>query len=329
MALLGVQSLVYGVDDLDAAVRFHDDFGLVAARRAADGVDYTLEDGGSVLIRHNDDPALPARFSPRPGVREVIWGVDSAASLDTLAATLATDRAVRRDADGTLHTTDDNGIAIGFRVFARTALAGAASQENAPGEIRRWNAHREWFRQAKPRCINHIVFAVPDVDRAMGFYIDRLGFRLSDVSRGLGVFMRCDGRHEHHSVFFLRNPVVTWHHVAYAVQNVDEVMVGADHMQRRGWKSDLGIGRHRIGSSVFYYLTNPAGGMSEYSADTDYLTDEWKPRLWEPKFGNWHWLGKVPEAFMDDPAWDVSVIEDTSKTFTELSAGRTAAPMNG
>lgn len=329
MALLGVQSLIYGVDDLDAATRFHDDFGLVATRRGDDGVDYALDDGASVLIRRNDDPALPPRFSPRPGVREVIWGVDRAAALDALAADLATDRAVRRDADGTLHTHDDNGIAIGFRVFARKPVEGGGSVENAPGEVQRWNTHRQWFRRAAPRCINHVVFGVPDIDRAMAFYIGRLGFRLSDVSRGLGVFMRCDGRHEHHSVFFLRNDVITWHHVAYAVQNVDEVMVGADHMQRHGWKSDLGIGRHRIGSSVFYYLTNPAGGMSEYSADTDYLTDAWQPRLWEPKFGNWHWVGKVPEAFMDDPAWEVRIIEDPTQSFSQLSGSARVAAMNG
>ena len=330
MALLGVQSLIYGVDDLDAATRFYDDFGLKAVRQDAAGVDFALEDGGTVLIRRNDDPALPPRFSKAAGVREVIWGVDTQPALDALATSLASDRAVRRDPDGSLHSTDDNGIAIGFRLFARTPLEAVTSTENAPGEVRRWNAHRRWVRRAEPRCINHVVFGVPDLDRAMAFYTQRLGFRLSDVSRGLGVFMRCDGRHEHHSVFFLKTAFPVWHHVAFAVQNVDEVMVGADHMQRRGWASDLGVGRHRIGSSVFYYLNNPAGGMSEYSADTDYLTDEWQPRLWAPRFGNWHWVGKVPDAFMHEPDWDVKIIEAPQQSFSELCGkGPAVKAMNG
>ena len=330
MALLGVQSLIYGVDDLDAAARFYDDFGLDATRRGADGVDYALEDGGTVLVRRNDDPALPPRFTTMPGVREVIWGVDSQAALDALEASLATDRTVRRDADGGLHTVDDNGIAFGLGVHARKPLDAVPSIENAPGDIRRWNTHRRWVKRAQPRCINHVVFGVPDVDRAMSFYAKRLGFRVSDVSRGLGVFMRCDGRSEHHSVFFLKTGIVAWHHVAFAVQNVEEVMVGADHMQRKGWSSDLGVGRHRIGSSVFYYINNPAGGMSEYSADTDYLTDQWQPRLWEPRFGNWHWVGKVPDAFMNEPDWEVSVIDDPGKSFSELSGkGPAAKAMNG
>ncbi len=116
MALLGVRSPIYGVDDLEAATRFYDDFGLVAAQRGAGVVDYTLEDGSTVLLRHNDDPTLPPRFTTAPGVREVIWGVDSQAALE---ASLATDRRVARDADGTVHASDDNGITIGLRLFAR------------------------------------------------------------------------------------------------------------------------------------------------------------------------------------------------------------------
>jgi hypothetical protein len=65
-------------------------------------------------------------------------------------------------------------------------------------------------------------------------------------------------------------------------------------------------------------MPNPAGGRSEYSADTDYLTDEWRPRLWEPMFGNWHWVGKVPDAFRNAPAWDVRVLEEPIPPFSAL-----------
>jgi catechol 2,3-dioxygenase-like lactoylglutathione lyase family enzyme len=319
MALLGVQSLIYGVDNLDETARFYDDFGLIAERRGDDGLDYVLEDGSTLLLRRNDDPALPPRFSVGAGVRELIWGVDSQDALDGLEASLSADRKVALDLDGTLHTHDDCGIAIGFRVFVRKPLASIASTENAPGEIRRWNTHRRWVKRAQPRCINHVVFGVPDVDCAVDFYTRRLGFIVTDVSRGVGVFMRGDGRHEHHNIFFLRAPMVTWDHVSFGVQNVDEVMVGANHMQRRGWKSDAGIGRHRISSAVFYYLDNPAGGKSEYTADTDYLTDQWQPRLWEPRFGNWHWVGKLPTAFLEESEWDVKLSDDPLMSFSELS----------
>ena len=110
MSLLGIETLVYGVDDLDTCVRFYDDFGLEAERRDLDGVDYRLPEGSRVLLRRNDDPSLPKRFSEEPGVREVIWGVDGAESLAAIRAELERDREVKADADGTLHPVQQSWI---------------------------------------------------------------------------------------------------------------------------------------------------------------------------------------------------------------------------
>lgn len=318
MSMLGIESLVYGVDDLEACARFYDDFGLTAERRDARGVDYRLPEGSSVKLRLNDDPALPPRYSRAPGVREVIWGVDGKATLQRIAQSLGADRKLTEAGD-TLHTTDDQGIPIGFRVFDRRPVESKPLLENSPGKVVRWNQHRAWYRRAQPKVIHHCVFGVPDIDKAVAFYTQRLGFRITDISRGLGVFMRCDGRNDHHNLFFLRSDAPSWHHVSFGVDSIDEVMTGADYMQRRGWTSDLGVGRHRISSTLFYYIKNPAGGQSEYSADTDYLTDDWKPRLWEPKFGNFHWVGTVPEMLKIEPEWDVTVLEGPIPTFSELS----------
>ena len=218
-----------------------------------------------------------------------------------------------------MHTLDDQGIPIGFRVFDRKPVDSKPLMENSPGKIVRWNQHRAWYRRAQPKIMHHCVFGVPDIDKAVTFYTKRLGFRITDISRGLGVFMRCDGRNDHHNLFFLRSDAPAWHHVSFGVDSIDEVMTGADHMQRCGWTSDVGIGRHRISSTLFYYVKNPAGGQSEYSADTDYLTDDWKPRLWEPKFGNFHWVGTVPEMLKTEPEWDVRILEEPIPPFSKLS----------
>lgn len=296
MALLGVESVVYGVDDLDTCTRFYDDFGLQRAATEDGGVSYRLEEGSSFVLRRSDDPKLPAPFLRGQGPREVVWGVDSQASLDAVAAELGRDRELRQDPDGTLHTIDDAGINIGFRLFARRALeVEAAPAENNLSAVQRWNRHRKWYERAQPRLINHVVFGVPDVDRGVAFYVDRLGFRVTDVMRGLGMFMRCDGRHDHHNLFFLNGRGnLFFSHISFGVETIDELMVGAMHMQRQGWKSEAGLGRHRISSLVFYYMDSPAGGQTEYSADSDYLDDRWKPRLWDPEFGQHHWLAVLP-----------------------------------
>ncbi|MGO9933675.1 MAG: VOC family protein [Steroidobacteraceae bacterium] len=295
MTLLGVQSLVYGVDDLDTCTRFYEDFGLELAERDGGMARFQLAEGSSVILRRRDDPTLPQAFLGEAGPREIIWGVDSEASLESVASDLAGDRAVRIDANGTVHCSDDSGMCIGFRLFQRQPLGViAAQEENNLARVVRWNRHRKWYERARPKQINHVVFGVPNIDAAVEFYTRRLNFRVTDIMRGFGMFMRCDGRNDHHNLFLFRAPRVLFSHVSFAVETIDELMVGANDMQSRGWKSDVGLGRHRISSLTFYYMGNPAGGQSEYSADSDYLTDEWKPRLWDPSFGQYHWLALPP-----------------------------------
>ena len=190
MAIVGVQCLVYGVEDLDGSVKFYEDFGLPMVRRGPQGADFGLPEGSQVLLRQRADPTLPPPFEDGSGAREVIWGVDSAKSFDSIEKSLASDRDVKRAGDGTLHTRDDLGIPIGFRVFERVKPAPIESVENTLGNIKRWNAHRKWFQRAEPKLIHHVVFGVPDIDRGVAFYTRRLNFRITDVSYGNGVFIR-------------------------------------------------------------------------------------------------------------------------------------------
>jgi catechol 2,3-dioxygenase-like lactoylglutathione lyase family enzyme len=310
MALLGIESLVYGVDDLEKAARFYDDFGLQASQRDADGVSYRLAEGSSFVLRKSSDPALPPPFLPGQGPREVIWGVDSPASLQAIVAELSRDREVRQDANGTAHTQDDAGINIGFRLFPRQDLEVVeAPPENNLGKVARWNRHRKWYERARPKLINHVVFGTADVDKAVAFYVERLAFRVSDIMRGFGVFMRCDGRHDHHNLFFFRGPRTFFSHVSFGVETIDELMVGAMQMQRQGWVSQAGLGRHRISSLVHYYMDSPAGGQTEYSADSDYLDDAWKPRMWDQPFGQHHWLAVLPSDVRIDSEGVAEVLE--------------------
>ena len=296
MTLRGIETLLYGVDDLDTSIRFYTDFGLTIAEQDAGGVRFELPEGSSFILRQRDDPTLPPPFLDGQGPREVIWGVDTADDLKAIAENLRRDREVSTDADGTLHTVDDSGIHIGFRVFARRDLgATGAPTENNLSQVSRWNQHRKWYERAQPKLINHVVFGVPDVDRAVAFYVDRLNFRVTDIMRGFGMFMRCDGRHDHHNLFVFRGGRLFFSHVSFGVETIDELMIGANRMQREGWTSEVGLGRHRISSLVFFYMNSPAGGQTEYSADSDYLDDAWTPRMWDPEFGQHHWLAQLPQ----------------------------------
>ena len=100
MALLGVEGLVYGADDVETVTRFYEDVGLKAVRKDKAGTDFVLPDNSRVVIRRSEDPSLRRGSWKYLARREVIWGVDSPAALATLAADLERDREVLRACSG-------------------------------------------------------------------------------------------------------------------------------------------------------------------------------------------------------------------------------------
>ena len=318
MAILGIESLHYGVDDVMTCTRFFTDFGLTLLDSKGDVSRFRLPEGSTVVIRRLQDPALPACSVIGAGVREVIWGVDTAQSLADIVKSLAVDRDVRRDADGAAHFLTDFGIAMGLRVFAKTPVVTAPDPINSPGRINRLNSHRKWRLRAAPKVISHVVFCVPEYMKAAQFMRDRLNFRLSDSQRGFGEYLRADGSTNHHSLLLLNASAPFpgmdgrhhFHHANFGVEDIDEMMIGANHMTRCGWEpSQLGLGRHRIDSALFYYLPCPAGGEAEYGTDADVIDDSWVPRDWiEPLFGFSHFVHNLPPFLSSAPEWKVAYL---------------------
>ena len=307
MAIVGVDSVIYGVDDLETCTTFYREFGLPLVEQNDQGTEFRLEEGSSVLLRRADDPALPANYQEGNTVRLTVWGVDSPGALEDIVNDLSRDREVKQMKD-VYHCVDDLGIPIGFRVFERKEIEYAPSPHNAPGAVGRVNQHRKWFPRATPRAIYHVVYTAPDHMKGVPFYRDRLGFRISDVSKGLGIFLRADGHRVHHNLFFLEMPMVGFHHICFGVEDIDEIMVGASHMKKKGYVSPMGLGRHRIASALFYYILNPCGGEAEYGADIDFLDDHWVPREWDPGFGGFSWVTDAPPFLPGEVPWDVKIL---------------------
>lgn len=323
MSIVGFESLVYGVTDVAKSTGFFEDFGLVASDKSGSETIFTLDDASRVILRKADDPTLPkAWLKEESGPREIVWGVDSQASLDALEKKLkAAGMPVKKSDDGSLHTNDPAGIGVGLRVFQPKPIGSDTPVENAPGNVRRLNETRKWYQRARPKVLHHTVFHVPDVDKELDFYVKLLDFRITDISRGFGVFIRCDGRKDHHNIALFAGDKLDFHHASFGVENIDELMVGANHMQRKGWVSHFGIGRHRLSSGIFYFMPSPAGGEAEYFADSDYADDNWVPRLWEPDFGAFQWAGTLQAFLVRDINWREPVpLKKPLPTFKELGA---------
>jgi len=344
MAIRGVAEIIFGVDDLSTCARFWDDFGLTAVSRDQTQAVFEVASGSRVTVRQRADARLPPEYFEWPGIRETIWGVDTAENLEALVADLSRDRSVKRDADGTARFHADDGQPLGLRVWHKRPVTSQPDPVNAPGCIQRLNQHRKWRQRAVPKTINHVVFFSTDYVAAFEFYRDRLGFRLSDHSKGLGVFARADGTNEHHSIFWVNAdlPITPrkngYMHTAFGLEDIDEVMLGANIMAQKGWvnksmNSSGGLSRHRISSAIYYYIDNPNGGEAEYHADTDYLDDNWVPRAWDWKFGALLWAHQTPPFFRtDNDNWDMTFDPkgSTLEAFRKpAAAGKAAAAAGG
>lgn len=271
--ILGIEQITYGAGDLAACRTFFSDWGLTL-----------LEDGNGKLVFESlngcrivvADPArvdLPPAFEDGPTLREVVWGVRDAAGLD----------AVRAKLGGADHATDPNGLAIRFAVSGKRALQIEGTRTNTWDRAERIDTPAAIYERATPVEVGHVVFFCADLAATEAFYT-QLGFVTSDRYPGRGAFMRCDVRGGHHDLFLLKTPDNKrgLNHVAFTVRDIHEVFGGGLHFSAKGHETQLGPGRHPISSAYFWYFRCPAGGLIEYCADEDQLTEAWQAREFEP-----------------------------------------------
>jgi len=91
LAILGIESLVYGVDDITTCARFWDDFGLTPVSRSDHECVFELASGSRVIVRARHDCGTAEWFEGN-GAKLVVWGVDTDRSLEKLVSGLTRDR---------------------------------------------------------------------------------------------------------------------------------------------------------------------------------------------------------------------------------------------
>ena len=66
MEILGLESLTYGVEDMDTCSRFNEDFGLQLVEKSAASTTFRTEENATIILRKENDPALPQPSRPAP-----------------------------------------------------------------------------------------------------------------------------------------------------------------------------------------------------------------------------------------------------------------------
>lgn len=124
---------------------------------------------------------------------------------------------------------------------------------------------------ALPRKVSHVVLNSPDMDGLQAFFTDVLGFRVSDYSADMMVFLRCSS--DHHSIALVRAQYPSVNHVAFEMPNLDSFMRGIGRMKQKGQVPSWGPGRHGPGNNPFAYFVSPSGYVIEFTSELQQIDE--------------------------------------------------------
>jgi catechol 2,3-dioxygenase-like lactoylglutathione lyase family enzyme len=289
MALHGLAHVTIGVPEIGSVTPFYRDFGL---REAEAGV-FTTTDGGEQL-----------RFVSRP-VRRLVSAVLAADDPDDVARVRAAAAAegLVTEGDDTVAVSDPiAGTTYTIQVRPRLEQAARpAPPMNGPGSTVRAGERAPGIfeQEITPRKLGHAMLGTTDLDASLRFFTEVLGFRLSDSVPGLIAFLRCST--DHHNIGLMQAPVSFLHHTSWQVDDLDAIGLGAQHLMAVDPTCSVwGLGRHFLGSNLFWYFRDPSGNFAEYYADLDQIVDDdvWVARTWTPDKSLYSWGPPVPEEFL-------------------------------
>lgn len=133
-----------------------------------------------------------------------------------------------------------------------------------------------------PERMSHVVLNSPTARDTARFYVDTLGFAVSDwYEKDAIIFLRCNP--DHHCIGLSQCEHASLNHVAFLVDDQGAVLHAGARAGKRGAKSIWGPGRHGPGGNVFDYFEDPAGFVVEYTAELIQIPPgtPWSAREWE------------------------------------------------
>ena len=141
-------------------------------------------------------------------------------------------------------------------------IFGVAQQQSAPLlEAQMW-----------PARLQHVVMSSRDPERVVRFFMEVLGFTLSDnvIDPEGGVrtsFLRCS--HEHHSFAVFKASEDRFDHHCYETKDWNQIRDWCDHMAKQNIPIQWGPGRHGPGNNLFMFVHDTDGNWVEISAELE------------------------------------------------------------
>ncbi len=262
--------------DLDKAEEFLTDFGMVRAARTS-----------TALYMRGTEPShhLHVTELGEPGYIGMAFHAASADDLARLAKVSGASGIEHLDEPGggtrvRLKDPDGYQIEVVHGLEPVAALPLTANPLNLADDRahRAGNLNRLKRGPAQVMRMGHGVIMTRQLGKALEWYRSHLGFLRSDDVYSddpnviVGSFNRCDRGEEfvdHHTFFCIGGDKTGLNHFSYEVRDVDDVMMGHEHLRAKNYKHMWGIGRHHLGSQIYDYWCDPWGRVHEHWTDSD------------------------------------------------------------
>jgi catechol 2,3-dioxygenase len=299
MGILRLGHVEVRVPDLDLATAYYTSvIGMVEVARETDKVYLKCWD-------EQDHHSVVLRYHPRPGLDHMSFKVEAEDDLVDLENRLERAGAiVRRLVDG-----EERSVGQGLRfetpsghvmeLYAKAERVGSMLPKVNPMQPR-----PDGLRGIAPPRIDHLLVTAEEVGDASHFYMDVLGFRLTEQlldgdGHQLGVWM--ERSHTPHDLAVVAGPNGGLHHWAYWLDDWDEIRRAADTLAFHDISIDVGPTRHGITRGETIYFFDPLGNRNEvftggYKPDPDWDVITWT----EDQMGRgiFYWEDAINQRFM-------------------------------
>jgi extradiol dioxygenase len=246
---------------------------------------------GLGLVRKDEDGAMAFRMDDHAHRFLIVPGHDDMAFVGWECATEADARALgKRVSDAGIDVSDGSPEECAFRKVE--GFVRFRDQARNPIELA-WGCAREAVPfvseyvgsgfSANDLGLGHFVIRSKDRTEGERFYIDVLGFRLSDyIICDIGgypvdiAFLHANGRH--HSLAIGGQLAHRLHHFMIEVNALDDVGLAYDRARDHGVVIEQELGRHPNDRMFSFYAQTPSGFQFELGYGGRIVNDEtWKP----------------------------------------------------
>jgi catechol 2,3-dioxygenase len=155
-----------------------------------------------------------------------------------------------------------------------------------------------------PPRLDHIFLMCEDVDATTAFYREVLDFRLTEQIMGDDGHQLCtflERTHSAHDIAFITGPQGAFHHVAFWVDDWNELRSAADTCSYHGVTIDAGPTRHGATRGWGLYFFDPAGNRNEVYTGGYWADPDREPVTWtEAEMGRavFYYEGVVNQRFL-------------------------------